>query len=82
VNRAVSESVVVITGASSGIARAAAQECAQAAGRSPWLFEPMREWNRVEGGWRRTRVRVMVETGAAATAAIGTALTARRWSHH
>jgi hypothetical protein len=24
----------------------------------------------------------MVETGAAATAAIGTALTARRWSHH
>jgi len=44
------------------------------------LFEPMREWNRVEGGWRSTPVRVMVGAGAA-TAAIGTALTARRWAH-
>lgn len=45
------------------------------------LFEPMREWNKVEGGWRRTPVRVIVGAGAA-TAVIGTAITARRWAHH
>ncbi|MBV8993770.1 MAG: SDR family NAD(P)-dependent oxidoreductase [Pseudonocardiales bacterium] len=45
------------------------------------LFEPMREWNKVDGGWRSAPVRVMVGAGAA-TAAIGTALTARRWTRH
>jgi hypothetical protein len=45
------------------------------------LFEPMREWNKVEGGWRHTPVRVIVGAGAA-TAVIGTAVTARRWAHH
>lgn len=45
------------------------------------LFEPMREWNKVDGGWRSTPIRVMVGAGAA-TAAIGTALTVLRRAHH
>ncbi|RCW41056.1 short-subunit dehydrogenase [Halopolyspora algeriensis] len=41
------------------------------------LFEPMPEWNRVQGGWRRTPVRIALGAGAA-TAAVGAALAAAR----